>query len=220
MKKYELGATEEQVETFKKAIHLGTPLEVALSYAGISPSTYYYWVEIASVVAYVKDGENIRRQDESIQSGIGVSQVREDIRNGMLVEPQMRSSIGYHREPKGDAIQRYRTNGYYRVFADQVHAMVKEFDRLRSEIVVFHMAAIRDAAKERGSVAQSSMWFLERTLPEHFGKDRQAGQEQLANQRAQAVRIEFVDSQAKESKDRIAAMEELIAQERSGKGEA
>ena len=211
-KKYELNATPEQIEKLRKAIHVGSPLGIALTFSGISWTTWYYWNEIAAVVSYCKERDMIQNEKKNVKSGISFDAIQESVENARS-ESSMTNSKGV-REPSGEAITKYRTNRTFQAFADKVFAIIQDINSLRSEIVLYHLTAIRDAARQRGTNSNATQWFLERTMPQYFGKAEK--NEEQATATVKSVKIEYIDSESKDTQERIKAMEQLVEHELGG----
>ena len=77
MKKLTLRATEEQIENLYKSLKVGTPITIALPFAGISSSTYYYWVAVYSVVLYCKEQDELEELESAAQTGISLQTCRD-----------------------------------------------------------------------------------------------------------------------------------------------
>ena len=209
--KYQIKATNEQLEKLYKSLHVGSPLNVALSFAGIPMATYCFWQQIASVVAYQKEIDDLKELDQAMKSGASFSQVRNEMADAQTFETHKATAISAYREPSAEMILRYKNNKSFRDFANQVYQIIRKCDEMRSEIVLYHLAAIRDCAKQRGANSNASQWFLERTMPEYFGRCDRYGDIPQTETKTTQVKVEFVDPNTKESKDRVKAMENLVA---------
>ena len=124
-KKYELNATPEQIEKLKKAIHVGSPLGVALTFSGITWTTWYYWNEIAAVVSYCKERDMIQNEKKNVKSGISFDVIQESVENAKS-ESSMTTSKGV-REPSGEAIAKYRTNRTDTSYYNAINNAIKYF---------------------------------------------------------------------------------------------
>ena len=209
MKKYEINATPQQLDNLYKAIHCGSPLDIALSYAGISKTTYYFWLATACIAKYCKEEDFLRSQ---IDSGDMFAAIREKV-DADNDEEKCKLGVGGFVQPSPEQVQRYRNNQRFKKYADEVCAILDKCEQMRNEIVIFHLSCIRDAAKQRGMNSISSQWFLERTCPNQFGR-KDLGQEgSSGKEEAKAFQVKFVDPNSAESKDRVKAMEALILNE-------
>ena len=208
-KKYELNATPEQITKLKQALGVGSPLTVALAFSGISTTTYYYWIEIAAVVSYVRSQEFAKKEKENIRSGVSFSEIQDSIQESELLTASKKA-----KEPSPEAIQRYKMSRQFKEFADKIYAIVNSCNEVRSQIVMHHLIAIRDAATKRGVNANASQWFLERTMSQYFG--RKDGTEEAETAKVKSVKIEYIDSDNKDTKERVKAMEQLVEHELGG----
>lgn len=206
-KKYKLPITTDQIERLKQSIALGSPITIALAFAGVSFAQWNYMVEIASIVEYVRELKVIEENDEFIKSGVDFAELKQELESQMNIG--RKTTINSFRQPNDESVLRYTNVARFRNFANEVYDIVKEIDRLRAEIVMYHLDAVKKASHQRGMMANTSQWFLERTLPEHFGKDRSSFVNSEETKVA-AVKVQFIDPDKKEYKDRIQAMEELV----------
>jgi hypothetical protein len=204
--KYKLNVSDEQIDNLKKAFQAGSPLDVALSYAQISKYTFYYWVSIANVVRAVKEADFVKEQEEMNKIGIDLSSIREQIE--IDSESIFRTGVNAYFNPDPRAIKKYRENSAFRVFANQVYDIILECDKKRSEVILYHLTAIRESVKKRGAPPTSSQWFLERTLPRQFG--RTFLPEENDKRPVEPIKIEFVSADEKDTKDRVKAMERTV----------
>lgn len=205
-KKYKLPITTDQIERLKQSIALGSPITIALAFAGVSFAQWNYMVEIASIVEYVRELKVIEENDEIVKSGVDFGELKQELENQMNIG--RKSTINSFRMPNADSVLRYKNVKRFKDFADEIYNIVKEIDRLRAEIVMYHLDAVKKASHQRGMMANTSQWFLERTLPEHFGKDRNLT---TTDEKAiPQVKVQFIDPNTKENKDRIKEMEELV----------
>lgn len=205
-KKYKLPITTDQIERLKQSIALGSPITIALAFAGVSFAQWNYMVEIASIVEYVRELKVIEENDEIVKSGVDFGELKQELESQMNIG--RKSTINSFRMPNADSVLRYKNVKRFKDFADEIYKIVKEIDRLRAEIVMYHLDAVKKASHQRGMMANTSQWFLERTLPEHFGKDRSL--QQTDEKAIPQVKVQFIDPNTKENKDRIKEMEELV----------
>lgn len=204
--KYKLNVDDTQIENLKKSFQAGAPLDVALAYAQISKYTFYYWVSIANVVRACKEADFVKEQEEMNKIGIDLSSIREQIE--IDSESIFRTGVNAYFNPDPRAIKKYRENSAFRVFANQVYEIICDCDKRRSEVILYHLTAIRDSVKKRGAPPVSSQWFLERTLPKQFG--RNFVQEENENKVVKPVQIEFVSPDKKDTQERVKAMERTV----------
>lgn len=217
--KYVINASDDQIANLKKALHVGSPLDVALKYSRISKATFYYWVAIANVVKAAREQEFIRLQEEEVNSGVSMSDVQMCVDNENKANSGAKYTIDAFIQPTKESLMKYRNNKRFKEYADKVYDIINECDSLRSEIVLYHLTAIRDAARQRGGNAVSSQWFLERTMPEFFGRQDTINQNIETKGTAPApVVVKFVNPKDAESKDRVKMMEQTIMDELGHKG--
>ena len=211
--KYKRFATDEQIDDLKKSLQVGSPLTVALSYAGIPSSVFYYWVHIASIVIYVKEMGDIKDNSEVIKSGVSLVVVQnQSLELNLPKNKKNSSSIYTFVEPTPESIQRYKNVAKFQAYCDDIYKLVKELDKCRSEIVMYHLAKIRESAGKPKANTQSSQWFLERTMPDYFGRDRNDNTDN-ENNSIPPIKVEYIDPNTKEAQTRIKDMEQLIDDE-------
>ena len=123
-------------------------------------------------------------------------------------------------EPTAESLLKYKVNKSFREFCQQAYQIICRCDKARSDIVLAHLKAIRESATgenryAKGKNMSASQWFLERTLPNYFGRpiDNVVAD---ANKPIEPIKVEFVSSTNKETKDRVKAMEDLVASEMLG----
>ena len=209
--KYQINVSEEQINNLKKALHVGSPLSTALKFAGISRSTYYYWVAIASLVRYVKEQEFAKQQSDLVDAGISFAAIKESIQEDQKETEHHQSTIDAFIEPTPESILKYKTNRSFKEFADKVYAIIEDCDRMRSEIVMYHLTAIRDSARQRGASSNASQWFLERTLPEYFGRVKTPEEIENENKKkVETVEVKFISPDNKDTTQRVRDMETLV----------
>ena len=232
-KVFEIKITNEQKELLRNSLRAGAPLGIALSYAKIPAIQYYYYVEVANVSRYFKDKEFKKLNDEFIKSGVSFGDIQDEAAalNTHFNNPN--SSIASYKEPTAEAILRYKNNRSFKEFADEVYDFIQECDNCRSEAVMYHVSQIRSAAGKRGVNTNSSQWFLERAVPDSFGKSErivnkvEGSLHQTINQEGDPnepglppVKVEFVNPNTKENQDRVKDMEDLVASQLLGKDRA
>lgn len=208
MKKYEINATESQLDNLYKALHTGSPLDIALTYSRINKTTYYFWLANACVARYCKEEDFLRMQQDD---GNSLMAIREKLEEDNA-EKTTSMGVGAFIDPTQEQILRYRNNKSYKKYCDQCAAIIDKCETMRSEIIMFHLSCVRDSAKQRGMNSMSSQWFLERACPNQFGR-RDIGESSSSKEEARAFTVKFVDPNNKESQDRVKAMEALILNE-------
>ena len=218
MKKLSLRASEEQIENLYKSLKVGTPITIALQFAGISASTYYYWVAIYSVVLYCKEQDELEELEAVAQSGVSLQTCRD---LAAINAPDKKTSMGTYIEPTAESILQYRNSRKFRKFADQVYNIIAKCNQIRSEVIMTHLQRISKSTTDRHINASGSMWFLERTNNEYFGRpvDKAKADEETPNA-VPSVKVEFVDPNTPDSKSRLQEMEEQILNEMKGTSDA
>ena len=227
-KLYNINLTDEQISNFKNALHTGAPLMVALSYACISPTYYTYLLQVASISAYNQELKKIKEEDMMIKSGINMSEVQNDT---IQLGGNYSKISAFHqlREPTPESQLRYKNNVSFRMFCDKVYDLMNEWDKIRAEITLFHLDELRKHSGKRGVNTNGSQWFLERTMPDYFGRVEKnkiegnvsssmsiSGSGDGKENEIPAIKVEFVDPKTKENNDRIKNMEDLISKQING----
>lgn len=228
-KVYTIKISDEQQEKLKKALRTGSPLTVALAYARIPATQYYYYVEVANISWYFKNLELTKEEESVIHSGITLSDVEKEAKALNTHKVNTNGAINIYKEPNAESILRYKNNRTFKEFCDKVYEFINECDNLRSEAVLYHLTAIHQSVGKKGVNTSASQWFLERTIPEHFGKTEKvtqriegdihqtfSGDDELG-EALPPIKVEFVDPNTKESKDRVKDMEDLV-RDQLGKG--
>ena len=229
-KVFTINLTEEQKTKLKQALATGSPLSVALVYAKIPAVQYYYYVEVANIARYYKEMEFVKLDDETIKAGVSFADIRDESQELNTFSNNRNSAIGTNKEPSEKAKLRYRNNRTFKTFCDEVYDFINECDTLRSEAVLFHLQEIKKAAGKRGINTQSSQWFLERTMPEHFGKTEKVTQEikgsmhQTFNSVGDddkpalpPIKVEFINPNSNDAMNRLKEMEDKVREQVLGK---
>ena len=232
-KVFAINLTEDQRTKLKDALMTGSPLTVALTYAKIPAFQYYYYVEVANVARYFKEKEFVLLEEKMIQAGVSFADIRDESQELNTFQTNRNGAIGTFKEPSEKAKLRYKNNRTFKAFADEVYDFINECDTLRSEAILFHLNEIRKAAGKRGINTQSSQWFLERAIPEHFGKSEKVTQkiEGSVHQTFSAdgdpdkpalppIKVEFINPNSTESLNRLKEMEEKVREQFVGKENA
>lgn len=217
-KKLEITATPEELEKLKKALKAGSPLHIALQYANISSTTYYYWVAMYSVVVEIKSQDELEDL-KADDFGVSIDMIKEMAANNAA---KKKSSMGAFIEPSALSLMQYRNNLQFRRFADQCYQIVNECNESRAEAALGHLASITKSVTDKRVNASGSMWFLERTLSDFFGKPSEKAKEEEANEKVpvEKVQVEFVSADKSDMKERIKNMEQLIINEQKGVSES
>lgn len=229
-KVFTINLSDDQKQKFRNALKAGSPLTVALAYARIPAVQYYYYVEVANISRYFKEMEFVKLDDETIKAGVSFADIRDESQELNTFQTNRNGGISTFKEPSEKAKQRYKNNRTFKAFADEVYAFINECDTLRSEAILYHLTEIMKSAGKRGVNTQSSQWFLERAVPEHFGKSERVTQriEGSMHQTFTAegdsdkptlppIKVEFINPQSKESLDRLKDMEDKVREQVLGK---
>ena len=212
-KKLQLTTPEEDILKLKKALRVGSPLPIALESAGISKTTYFYWVAMYSVVVEIKSQDEL---EEMRAAACGIS--IDEIKNlAAANSPAKKSALGAFVEPSAESLIKYRNDRQFRCFADQCYQIIKECNEARAEAALGHIGSIVKSVTDKRVNASGSMWFLERTFSDYFSKPSEKVKEaEVDKVQIEKVQVEFVDGDTKDNKDRIKAMEEQILSEQKG----
>lgn len=219
-KKLTINATNEQIELLYSALKVGTPLTIACSMAGISLTTFYYWVAIYSVVAYCKEQAELEQIEQLSQAGISIQEIKD--LSATATNNYRKSAVGTYIEPKQETILQYKNSTKFRKFADQVYEIINNCNQIRSKVIVNHLATIAKSTDQKNRIrASGSMWFLERTQADYFGRPADKVVEEESGPGAvPPIQVEFVDPQTADSKSRLSDMEHRVLEELKGSGDA
>lgn len=218
MSKQVFKATDEQIEELTTALKGGAPILLALQYAKISRATYYYWVAMASVVQEYKSQKELEEVEQLVQSGVSLQQIR-DISDAAAA--QKRTGIGTFIEPSEESLLQYKNSRKFRKFADRCYEIITECDKIRSKVALVHLNNIRMSVDKKNRMnASGSMWFLERTLSDFFAKPNEKEPESERPGAIEPIKVEYVDPNSDETKDRVAEMEQELQEKINGKGMA
>lgn len=213
-------ATDEQLEKLYNSLEQGAPLILALQYAGISKATYYYWVAVSCVVEQAKSQEELEDVEALVQSGVSIQDVRDLSESSSR---QRRTGISVWIEPSAEAVLNYKNNHKFKRFANKCYEVIQKCGRIRTGTVISHLENIKKSSNKYSGVnASGSMWFLERTLPDFFAKpsDKAAADQNGENIHVEPIRVEFVDPDTEESKQRVKDMEQDLLVKLNGEGKA
>ena len=221
MAKLTLKTTPDQLNKLYNVLSIGTPLTVALASVGISTSTYYYWVAIYSIVVYVKEQRELEEIEKLSQAGVSIQEIK-DMTTSTL--GTRKGGIASYIEPKQESILQYKNNARFRKYANEIYEIVNKCNVIRSDVVVKHLNIIAKSTDAKTKVkASGSMWFLERTQPDLFGRavDKVAAEEENSTVTpVTSVQVEFIDPNTDTTKDRVREMEDLVVKQLKGSGEA
>ena len=84
-----------------------------------------------------------------------------------------------------------------------------------------HLANISKSTTDRHINASGSMWYLERTMGDYFG--RAADKAKIEEDKpsvVESIDVHFVDPKTPESLDRLTEMEQQVIKELKGSGDA
>ena len=212
-------ASDEQLDTLYKALKGGAPLLIALQYAKINRATYYYWVAVSCVVEQAHSQEELEAMEDIFDSGISIQQVR-DLSES--VAAQKKTGVSVWIEPSQESILQYKNNRKFRKFADWCHEVISECDFIRSQLALYHLGNIRNSVDKKNRLnASGSMWFLERTMSDFFAKPSEKTVDEAREAAPVAsVKVEYVDPNSPETKDRVIAMEAELEKKINGNGDA
>lgn len=219
-KRLTINANEEQLDNLYKALGVGTPITIACSMVGISLATYYYWVAIYSVVVYCREQEELEQIEELSKAGISVQEIKD--LTAAATQGHRKSAVGTYIEPKQESILQYKNSLKFRKFADEVYEIINKCNQIRSKVVVKHLDIITKSTDPKNRLkASGSMWFLERTLADYFGRPSdKVVEEETTPGAIPAIQVEFVDPGDNSSKDRLNEMEQKVLNEMKGSGDA
>lgn len=218
--KYELSVTDNQIEMLIQAFETGCPVDVALQYSKINKATYYYWLAVANVVKRCKENDFMKKQSELVNDGISISDVSDAI-DFVNQEKESKATIDAYIEPNPKSILKYRNNKRYKEFADKVYEIIERCDFARSKNILDHLEMIKRASRTPKISANSSQWYLERALPEVFGKTNNNANtinmdDENADKKVKGIQIEFINPETRENQDRVRDMEKEILNELNG----
>ena len=218
-KKNTFNTSDKQINDLYDALKGGAPLLLALQYAGINRATYYYWVAVASIVEQAKSQEELEDLEQTFKSGISIQDVR-DLSDS--VASTKRSGIGTFIEPSAESVLQYKNNRKFRKFADKCYEVISEANKIRSQLALIHLSNIKKSTDKGSRInASGSMWFLERTLSDFFAKPSDkavaVSDEKMV---VEPVKVEYVNPNTEESKERIKDIEDDILRKLNGDGRA
>lgn len=210
---FKITTPEEDIAKLKKALRVGSPLAIALESAGISKTTYFYWVAMYSVAEEIKSQDELEEMKAN-ECGISIDEIKS---LAAANSPAKKSAMGAFVEPSAEALMKYRNNRQFRAFADQCYQIIKECNEARAEAALGHIGSIVKSVNDKRVNASGSMWFLERTFSDFFSKPSEKAKEVEADKvPVEKVQVEFIDSNTKENRDRIKDMEAQILSEQKG----
>lgn len=216
-KKLEITASEKQIEDLRKALTAGSPLHIALQYAGISPTTYYYWVAMYSIVLDAQSQKELMDL-KADKFGVSIDTIKDVATSN---SPKNKSEMSAYIEPSAESMLQYKNDAQFRVFAYKCYEIVDQCNKARAGAAITQLALISKSVTDKRVNASGAMWFLERSFSEFFAKPSDKAKEEEINKvPVEKVQVEFIDSNTKEYKDRIKNMEELILNEQKAMGDS
>lgn len=216
-KKYSINATEEQIDKLVKSLKLGSPLNIALQYANISATTYYYWVAMYSIVFEAKNQDELKELDAD-KMGLSIESIKDMANESM---PRKKTAMNAYIEPSAESMMQYRNRTSFHAFADQCYQIITMCNEARASAALSHLTSITKSINDKRVNASGSMWFLERTFSEYFSKpNEKSKEEENIKTPIEGIKVEFVDPGTTEAKKRIKIMEEQILHEQKGIGES
>lgn len=216
-KKLKINATEEQIAKLTKALKAGSPLNLALQYAQIPSTIYYYWVAMYSVVLEAQSQDELEDLSAA-KFGVSIDNIKEIAQENAA---KKKTAMGAFIEPSAESLMQYRNNVVFREFANKCFEIIKNCNEARAEAALGHLASITKSVNDKRVNASGSMWFLERTLSEFFAKPSDKVKEDEEKKLpVEKVQIEFVNPGKLEDQERVKQMEELILKEQKGVGQS
>lgn len=216
-KKYSINASEEQIDKLVKSLKLGSPLNIALQFANISATTYYYWVAMYSIVLEIKSQDELEQMGANML-GVSIESIKDLALNN---NPKKKTSMNAYIEPSAESLMQYRNQHRFRKFANDCYEIVNKCNEARAGAALNHLNSITKSVNDKRINASGSMWFLERSFAEYFSKPSEKAKEEEVNKvPVEAIKVEFVDPNTDETKQRIKEMEEQILREQKGIGDS
>lgn len=216
-KKLEIHAKDEQIETLIKALKAGSPLHIALEYCGISATTYYYWVAMYSIVTEIKSQDELEEL-KATKFGVSIDEIKTLATQDA---PKRKTAMAAFIEPSAESLLKYRNEAQFRSFANKCYSIIRRCNEARAGAALGHLNSITKSVNDKRVNASGSMWFLERTFAEFFSKPNEKNKdEESKTNPVDGIKIEFIDPQTSEVKDRIRKMEDKIIQEQKGIGDS
>lgn len=214
-KKLEITVTQEDINKLQQALAAGSPLLIALQYSGISQATYFYWVAMYSIVLEAKGQEEMEDMDAT-KYGVSIDNINDVVASA---SPGKKTALGAYIEPSQESLLQYKNNVTFHRFADKCYEIIKQCNEQRAAAALGHLSTIVKSTKDKRVNASGSMWFLERTLSDFFGKPSEKVKEEENNKPSvEKVVVEYIDPNTKDNRDRVKEMDELILNEAGTNG--
>lgn len=192
----------ERIKKLKNALTAGSPMRIALSYAGIPYSEYRYWLILYVAVERCEQEKEIAELEKSKSN---LAKIRKSAYEFSTIEDDEGNLI----EPDPEAMTLYRTSRSFRKEADEAHRIMSEIMEAKTKSVILHLGRLAKEDTSKAAVS-ASQWFLERALPTDFGK-----KEKEERQDVPAIEVKFVKSDSEASLKRVADMEKSILGDRN-----
>lgn len=210
----------ENLNALYEALKKGVPLSVALTNSGISQTTYFYWVTLASIAHTMKSEKEIQELSDLLGDEDEINFTRDKI--FQETEEYQNEVITKFVEPKETLCYKYQRDEKFRNLCDEAYQIIKTCDESRCMAIAYHInkVAMDGHRSSQGRInARASMWFLERALPTIFGKKEE---EELKPSRIEKkpLKVQFVDPNEKNSLKRVEEMTNELMNVSTGKVDA
>jgi len=193
---------DKRIEKLRQALMNGTPLRLALTYAGIKYSDYRYWLELYVAVDYSKQQAELNSLKKSKSN---IAKIKEQT----FKYNRYQDEDGNEITPNPDAVSLYIHSASFRKEADEAYELVSDILESKTKAVLLHLHRLTKDETSKAGVS-ASQWFLERALPTDFGKQESENKNYVPK-----ISVEFVKSDSEASKKRIENMEKSILGDRN-----
>ena len=193
---------DKRIEKLRQALMNGTPLRLALTYAGIKYSDYRYWLELYVAVDYSKQQAELNSLKKSKSN---IAKIKEQT----FKYNRYQDEDGNEMTPNPDAVSLYIHSASFRKEADEAYELVSDILESKTKAVFSHLYRLTKGEPSKAEVTAST-WFLERVLPTDFGKQESENKNYVPK-----ISVEFVKSDSEASKKRIENMEKSILGDRN-----
>jgi hypothetical protein len=184
----------DKLNRLKTAFSLGAPLKTALNFAGVSLSEYRYWEKVANSVSYCIEKEGASKLQ-------GKKDVLARIRKETHEEIAEQEA-----QPDPELVALYLSSGIFKREANEIYNIFQECEKAKTDSVIHHLKRV--STSTNNAEISASEWFLERALPDEFGKNQEEKPTPI-----KPVEIKFVNSKSEESLKRIEALEKELSGE-------
>lgn len=209
--KYDINANPDQLNVLYDSLKKGVPLSIALKSARIEKLTYYYWVALGSVAMQIKEEQKL----EELKALVPESFDLDEIQNQIYEEEEMYQDEDIIKfiKPTEEQLYQYKVNNDFRTVCNEAHEIIKTCETKRTEAIMFHLGkvAMDGQYTKSGKIsARASMWFLEKAVPNYFG--RKPVEEEIKPSRIEKkpLKVEFVDPNTDQTAKRIEKMRNSI----------